>query len=116
MLASSNHSLAAADFIMYCKIFPVSGRYCDKKWWKKNAGQICLAAQSVCSQQLSEHPSATLGQVPGAVLGVSWGSVGDPYVVKVVGSRAAAETTLIVLFLSAGFLLKVLSAESIFPA
>lgn len=35
MLASSNHSLAAADFIMFCKIIPVSGQYFDKKWWKK---------------------------------------------------------------------------------
>lgn len=73
-----------------------------------------LSRSAVSSCQIT--PLQPLAQVPGAVLGVSWGSVRDPYVVKVVGSRAAAETTLIVLFLSAGFLLKVLSAESIFPA
>lgn len=74
MLASSNHSLAAADFIMFCKIFPVSGQNFDKKWGK-NAGQIGLAAQSVCNQKLSDHPSATLGtsyrSCFGGVLGIS---------------------------------------------
>lgn len=31
MLASSNHSLAAADFTTFCKIFPVASQYCSDK-------------------------------------------------------------------------------------
>lgn len=65
-----------------------------------------MAAQSVCSQEVSGHP---LVGVMGSALGGYRGSARDPSVVPAMGSHAAAETTLIVLFLSPPFLLKVLS-------
>lgn len=66
-----------------------------------------MAAQSVCSQEVSGHP---LVGVMGSALGGYRGSARDPSIVPAVGSHTAAETTLIVLFLSPPFLLKVLSA------
>lgn len=43
----------------------------------KDAEQVGLAAQAGCSQGLPHHPSQSLAQVVGAVLGGFWGSVRD---------------------------------------